>query len=73
MLLKHVYMGEKFQRTKGGWEERDETKVERSYPYIFHDGGSYHIDNGYLYDNGLRHERVKETMSLLSQLPTIPN
>ena len=67
MLLKHVYMGEKFQRTKWGWEVRDETKVERScYPYIFHDGGRYHIDNGYLYDNGLRLERVKETMSLLS-------
>ena len=34
-----------------------------SYIQLFHDGGRYHIEPSsliwFLYDNGLRHERVK--------------
>ena len=26
---------------------------------LFHDGGRYHIETWFLYDNGLRHERVR--------------
>ena len=33
----------------------------------FHDGGRYHIETS-LYDNGLRHERVKQTKNARKML-----
>ena len=42
---------------------RNSTLEEKQLFELFHDGGLYHIEtmDWFLYDNGLRHERVKAT------------